>query len=285
MSDRRQPCNHDRQRIAPAPATRNALIRRAELFRVLACRYGYDRLPADKEGRDMAFAICVAYLRCKAGKNELRNTVRGLAPFLTDDGFEAMKVRAVKRTKIGRGLGRLIGLTEAERRECRAWRLQSIDGPTPAEANSARRKHDGTVDRRGRRACKGAKTRVEADAAKRAANAGSERQTKPWEALGISRRWYYVLKRRGALVQSAPGSAEHVHSRSLLQSSVSALPGALAPAQADSTADRAPANGALSMFGKHSRNERKARGKHRGVSSPALPGVGKDMQLEHRGHP
>ncbi|OOK18131.1 hypothetical protein BMT91_27470 [Escherichia coli] len=34
---------------------------------------------------------------------------------------------------------------------------------------------------------------------KRGAVATSERTLKPWEALGISRRWYYQKKKRGLL--------------------------------------------------------------------------------------
>ena len=41
--------------------------------------------------------------------------------------------RAAKYPKAGRGLGKMIHMTEAERAEVKAWHLQSIDGPTPEE--------------------------------------------------------------------------------------------------------------------------------------------------------
>ena len=240
MSDRRRAGNRDRQRVAPTPANRNALIRRAELFRVLAYRGGI-------RTKEEALALCIAMARCGCLWGDGRSNTRGLLWRFADQ-VEAMVRRAAKYTKMGRGLGKLIGLTEAERVACRAWHLQSVDGATPAEAKASRRKRDSTEGRRERRACKGAKTRAEEDACKRERHAGSERQTEPWVQLGISRRWYYVLKRRGGLVQSAPGSAELVHSNSLLKSSVSALPGALSPPQVASAAVRAAVPAAGKAF-------------------------------------
>jgi hypothetical protein len=92
--------------------------------------------------------------------------------------------------KAGRGIGKLIGLTEAERQECKAWWLASTDGDM---SRAMSRRIDGRQGRRERRAADGAMT--QADYFGRP----SERKAKPWEALGMSRRWYYVLKRRGEL--------------------------------------------------------------------------------------
>lgn len=78
-----------------------------------------------------------------------------------------------------------------------------------AAKRAAARKVDGTEGRRSRRALAsflaGKPTRAETDAAKRAACAGSEQQTKPWEALGISRRTYYYRKLHGQAEAVAPG--------------------------------------------------------------------------------
>src|SRR5262245_38983488 len=68
-----------------------------------------------------------------------REVFRQIAPpWLSADDIPRMMARACKC--IGRGLGKLIGMTEAQRVEYRAWHLQSIDGPTPEEAKAERRR-------------------------------------------------------------------------------------------------------------------------------------------------
>jgi hypothetical protein len=61
-----------------------------------------------------------------------------------------------------------------------------------AAKRAAARKRDGREGRRRRRAARGAVTRAEY----LASHLNSEHRCKPWQVVGISRRWYYVLKRR-----------------------------------------------------------------------------------------
>jgi predicted DNA-binding transcriptional regulator AlpA len=178
---------------------KNPFVRRAEMLRVL-----YRRHEAMSEcTREEAFALCVACARCGQPDGGGWMNLRNALPQFAGPELEEMMAKARRYSKIGRGLGKLIGLTAAEKVECRAWHLESVDGPTREET----RKLDATVGRRERRAAKGAQTRADY----LAAQAGSERKTKPWERLGIGKRWYYVLKRRGELptqVNCAPGAPE-----------------------------------------------------------------------------
>jgi hypothetical protein len=71
---------------------------------------------------------------------------------------------------------------------------------------AAARKLDGTEGRKKRYAAAGRPSRPEADKRKREMCAESERQTKPWEALGISRATYYRDKLHGQSRAVRPGS-------------------------------------------------------------------------------
>jgi hypothetical protein len=192
MSDRRLGKSHA---VSPGRLTppRNKFIRRTECYRVLDYRGGFPT--ADEQGWGTLLAIAAAERRCGTGKAMVREIVDVLGSwFVEDEDLDALVERAGRMPRIGRGLGKLMGLTETERAECRAWRLQSVDGPDAAE----RRQTDGADGRRKRhkaeRTKAGRLTRAAEDARKHAANAGSERQAKPWAALGMSRSTW---QRRG----------------------------------------------------------------------------------------
>jgi len=173
----------------------NTFVRRAELYRVLNHRWG-GWLPNDKAGRDALFAIAVADLRCGATEVEVTRGLKRTAPWLMPDEVPAIMQRARECTRIGRGLGKLVGLSEAERVACKAWRLQSIDGPTPAEAKLQRERSNGREGRRRRRASEGAVTR-----AVYIANALTT--TRPWEAEKVSRRTWERRRAKASRVASA----------------------------------------------------------------------------------
>ena len=113
------------------------------------------------------------------------------ASWLSAEDLGMMLQLAAKYPKAGRGLGKMIRMTEAERTEVKAWHLQSIDGPTPEE----RRQKVGKEGRREQRAAEGKPTRTEyLDGF-----AGSERRAKPWEALKVGQATYYRYKAAGRL--------------------------------------------------------------------------------------
>jgi hypothetical protein len=158
----------------------------------------------------MAFAYAVAQLQCQT-EQETRGQLRRMAPWLPAAEALALIDRARKCKSAGRGLGKLIDLAEAERQECRAWHLQSVDRAETERIKAERRKLDATEGSQRRRAAKGAVTRAEY----LEAQAGSERKTKPWLALGMSRStWQRKGKpMSGPGAQSGPGSPTDVHYR------------------------------------------------------------------------
>jgi hypothetical protein len=200
-------------------------VRRAQARRVIAGRWG-DTIPDTPEGLKAVVALTTATIRCHSAKRDKRvkegwtpdgadgeladriaadvADVAAWVPWMDAERVAGIVYRAGRYACAGRGLGRLLGLTEKERRQHRAWHLESVDGPSGAE----RRKKHGNEGRRQRYAAAGRPARADY----LAGIAGSERQAKPWQALGISRRWYYVLKRRGGLpvVQCAPGASPDV---------------------------------------------------------------------------
>ena len=99
---------------------------------------------------------------------------------------------------------------EAKQRELRRRRRRERERRrAEREAKRAEaRQMDRTEGRRCRRAAHGALTLADSHAAKRAFCAGSERQSKPWEALGISRSTYLRHKLHGAPQAVTPGSAD-----------------------------------------------------------------------------
>jgi hypothetical protein len=137
----------------------------------------------------MAFVFAVAQLRCQP-EQKTREMLANLAPWMDAEHRDKVMDRARKYARAGRGLGKLIGLTEAERQECEVWWLASIDGDM---ARAMSRRVDGRQSRKERRQKEGAMTRDEY----LASYAGSEQKAKPWEALGISRSTYYRNKLHG----------------------------------------------------------------------------------------
>jgi hypothetical protein len=198
----KQPKDYGRPRIE--------YIRRAELRRVWAYQSGewtpdmpakaavWPTLPDSEHGRQMAFVFAVADLLCQPSQGT-REMLARIAPWLDAEGRTKVIERARKYKHAGRGLGKLIGLTDADRRECRAWHLASIDAPEPVE----RRKTAAGKEAQ-RRAAKGARTRAEYVES----FSGSERSTKPWEALGVHRATYYRFKKAGRLDELRPGACE-----------------------------------------------------------------------------
>jgi hypothetical protein len=181
---------------------RTAYIRHRELTRVQALRYGGtpDRYQLPIGATAQAFALCVAMRRAGRRGDTIGNILAERAPWLSDGQIVSMIASPIDIESAGRELGLMIGMTEAERRAAKAWRLQSIDGKAPRD----KRQRDARDGRRARRAAKGATTRAEADTRKRVLSIGSERQTKPWVAMGLTRSTW---QRRGKPMPAGPGNA------------------------------------------------------------------------------
>src|SRR5262245_21437064 len=90
-------------------------------------------LPDKELGEDMVFVFAVANLLC-ATEAETRADLLGMAPWLDTSELRDIMERARKCKSAGRGIGKWIHLTEAERRACRAWHLQAVDGQPPGKA-------------------------------------------------------------------------------------------------------------------------------------------------------
>jgi len=101
--------------------------------------------------------------------------------------------RAAEAERIGRAhhvpmsgetIGRLLEITESDRRVAQAWRVGTVDGTPETRAQAAKKTHAAREEQRRRAA--GVKTRVEyLDTC--------PARTKPWESAGMSRsKWYRI---------------------------------------------------------------------------------------------
>jgi hypothetical protein len=234
-------------------------VRRAQVRRVVAARYG-DIIPDTPEGRKAIVALVTATLRCHAAKRDKRvkdgwapgsaernrgdcaaadvADIAAWAPWMDAERMAGIVAWAGKYVNAGRGLGLMIRLTETERRMCKAWHLDSVDGPAPAE----RRKRDGTAGRKSRKHRGGAVSRAQY----LEQFAGSERQTRPWESLGISESTYRRRKRLRALTA---GGAVTAGSAGDVQENTSERPNPLSRAQGvhEAPAARVQASSAMAV--------------------------------------
>jgi hypothetical protein len=161
-------------------------LRRKELQRLLYFRWG-PILPDDDAGADDAAIMChsIALLPGDAG-HHMAMYLQVSAPWMPERARAAMITDAMAKPLRFRAdtLGARLGLREVERARLRIRTIGATD-LTKAE-REARRREDKRVRRTQKRRKRGVRPRAVYEAT-------SANRTKPWVALGISRRTWYRL--------------------------------------------------------------------------------------------
>jgi hypothetical protein len=160
-------------------------VRPRELERVFRDRYGAI-LPDDDAGRDDLFIMVNHLAHFDAPDNRIASWVERWAPWYGDDEtaalIEAVIARPLKWT--ADKLGQRLRFTDADRDRLGITTIGGFDCLKP-KREARRRKLNNAAKRL---------NRAEAGAAPHATSA---EQTKPWLALGISRRTYYRNRANG----------------------------------------------------------------------------------------
>lgn len=191
----------DRQRrTALASETFMAVLRLSEVRRVLHDRYGGEDfvLPDDDAGKDDAVIFANSLARLSRGRvDSIVRELRCHAPWMSEATALRIACRAISSPTSYKAdtLAHKLGVTDATRTRLDLRTIGATD--VDAEARKARRRSKDAERAKAKRKAKGASTRHEYEA-------NSAESLKPWEALGIKRRWYYELKKRGQL----PGANE-----------------------------------------------------------------------------
>jgi hypothetical protein len=162
-------------------------VRIRELERVIADRYGA-ALSDDDAGMDDLFIMANHLAHLDAPDRRILAWVRRWAPWHGDDKTAAL-IEAVLRKPLKWTADRLaqrLGLDYATRTRLAITTIGAVDCKK-AKRVKLRRKRD-AARQKARRATAGA-----------APHAASAARTKPWEALGISRRTYYRNRRNGTV--------------------------------------------------------------------------------------
>jgi hypothetical protein len=184
------PARRARDRRYRAAASRNATpvtiptLRSAELRRLFQHRYGHT-LPDDDAGRDDAFVMAHHLAHGQDAERRIGLWLGLWTPWMGSTEANQLITRVITKPLRWRAdkLGIRINLTETERQRLAITTIGSVE-VTKAERLQRRRERDRLRRRRQLRA-QGAKPRAEYEA-------NSASRTKPWEALGISRRsWYH----------------------------------------------------------------------------------------------
>jgi hypothetical protein len=169
---------------AQKPRVNITSLRINELNRLFTARYGHT-LPDDDAGRDDIVVMVHHLVRCpgEAGPR-IRNWIELRAPWMTSD-MAAEIIRFVMSNPIkwrADTLAQRLRLTEAERRQLGVRTIGAID-MTKEERKKARRLRQ-RQRHLARRRAQGVRPRAEYEA-------NSISRSKPWLALGISRRTWY----------------------------------------------------------------------------------------------
>jgi hypothetical protein len=159
-------------------------LRYGDLIRLFRHRWG-NVLPEDDSGwGDLWLLVTNVSLAASDPEKKMRHVIDLWAPWMSSDDRE-MYVRHVwgldiyQRTQTGEEIGKLLGLTNAERQTLKLWRFLPIDATR--DEIEAQRKARRTENRRAKLRAKGVRPRE-------AYLAASLNKQSPWEAEGISRR-------------------------------------------------------------------------------------------------
>jgi hypothetical protein len=174
-----------------------AAVRVGELQRLFLARYGLT-LPDDDAGREDARIMAHHLARLPNAERRIPNWLELHAPWMTPIEIRSLTAEAIAKRhkwKADRLAGRL-NLYEAERSRLGITTIGAVDADRAKRL--ARRRQRARERDQQRRRDQGAKTRAEYEAQ-------SLSRTKPWEALGISRRTYE--RRRRKLAVASPCAA------------------------------------------------------------------------------
>ena len=166
-------------------------LRYGDLIRLFRFRWG-NVLPEDDSGwGDLWLLVSNVSLAAKEPQKKMRHVIELWAPWMPSDTREDY-VRHVwgldtyQRTQTGEEIGKLLGLTNAERVKLKLWQFKPIDATD--EQLEAQRKARRRENRRAKLRANGVRPR-EVYLAEMAS------KPKPWIAEGISRRtWERRLK-------------------------------------------------------------------------------------------
>ncbi len=179
--DRRYAWDAKRRRETRAPLLITTL-RTAELERIYRHRFG-GRLPANNIG--LAALVVMAEHHIQRNSHDIViGWIKSRAPWVDDVYAEGIAREAAKRTsrQTAAALGWRVKLTLDERRRLRIRTIRAV-GQTAESMAEDRREHD-RAEKEAQRRRSGVKTRAQWIAESKA-------QTKPWEAMGMSRATWY----------------------------------------------------------------------------------------------
>ena len=170
-----------------------AIKRQRDVNVLLADRHGGTKddfaMPDDEATRRILFAVLPHQVRYESPKRRILNWLCKHCPWMPSEEMWR-HVRSAMRTQ-GRirsdaHLGKLFGLSYEDMRRLRITTI--LPANMTREEVQARAKDE-----------RNAKRREEAHAAGVTPREKSLEKTRPWEALGFKRRWYFELKKRGQL--------------------------------------------------------------------------------------
>jgi hypothetical protein len=192
-----------RKEFEPWGAVNSVRLRNVQCL--LRDRYG-DQLPDDDAGRDDLWTLLNVKslaVSIPRRKQALLIEIYDWAPWLAEDEAEqrAEQIATYPITFKSDTLGRKLNLTSADRDRLCLWQIRAID----LDANQLEErelKKDRERKRKHRRA-KGVKPRAEYEAA-------SLSRSKPWLAMGVSRRTWERYRAKGKLTQVCPATNNDV---------------------------------------------------------------------------
>ena len=171
-------------------------LRYGDLIRLLRHRWG-PILPEDDSGwGDLWLLVSNVSLADKEPQKKMRHVIELWAPWMSPERVQDY-IKLVwgldfhQRTQTGEEIGRLLGLTNAERQHLKLWRFMPIDATR--EEIEAQRKARRSENRRAKLRAKGVRSRE-------AYLAELKSKPKPWEAEGLSQRtWQRRRVSRGSV--------------------------------------------------------------------------------------
>jgi hypothetical protein len=177
-------------------------FRRRDLQNIFRARYG-DTLPDNAIGRDLIYVLAQT-VAGGGGALATGGHARHLCPWMTEDALEALteRVLAHPRRWTADALGKRLRLSDAERTALGVTTIGAYD--VPKAERLARRRELNHAAKTAKRRAAGARPRVESAA-----------RTRPWAALGMSRRtWYRHGKPAVAQVRVQHALKRHCCTRS-----------------------------------------------------------------------
>jgi hypothetical protein len=180
-------------------------VRLGHVHRFLRYRWG-PVLPDDDAGyEDLRILLHVVANACKPENRvrKLANVAGTMAPWMPSTRVSQVAEEiAAKPLKVtSQWLGKALGVTADVRERLKIWQIAACD-LTPEQAKERRRERERERSAKRRRE-NGIQSRAEY---RQRVSEGSAKSTKPWEAMGISRRTYYYRMKRCTRSDLAPAA-------------------------------------------------------------------------------